>query len=192
VFNGLPCAEEQISLGKYLRYFGDGLEEKQSSEHRTCWRIPVMDGEFLVEETAGVAKGIAGGNIILQATTPAAGLAAARRTGEALAPLAGVIAPFPGGVVRSGSKVGSRYKALTASTNDAFCPTLRDRVESHLVEGANCAYEIVIDGMDESSVAAAMKTALQAAAGEGVLAVGAGNYGGKLGKFQFHLRELLR
>jgi formylmethanofuran--tetrahydromethanopterin N-formyltransferase len=192
VFNGLPEAEESIPLGKYLRYFGDGFQTSESHDGRQYWRIPVMDGEFLVEETLGVTKGVAGGNIILQATTAEIALAAARRASEALAPLEGVITPFPGGVARSGSKVGSKYKNLTASTNEAFCPTLRGHVESQLVEGANCAYEIVIDAVNETAVASAMKAALQAAAGDGVLALGAGNYGGQLGKFHFHLHELLK
>jgi formylmethanofuran--tetrahydromethanopterin N-formyltransferase len=149
-----------------------------------------MDGEFKIEATAGVAKGVAGGNIILQASSQSTGLAAAKRAAGAVAKLPGVIAPFPGGVCRSGSKVGSKYKALVASTADAFCPTLRDKVESQLVEGATCAYEIVIDGVDQPSVAAAMRAGIEAAAGEGLLAIGAGNYGGKLGKYPIRLHEL--
>ncbi len=195
VYNGLAETDESIPLGKHLRFFGDGFQKSKllggPLENRRYWRIPVMDGEFLVEEKLGVAKGVAGGNIILQAATSEIALAAARRASEALATLAGCVTPFPGGVVRSGSKVGSTYKGMVASTNDAYCPTLRGRVQSELVDGANCAYEIVIDGVDEQAVAAAMKTALHTAAGEGVLAIGAGNYGGKLGKFHFHLRELL-
>ena len=102
-----------------------------------------------------------------------------------------MITPFPGGVARSGSKVGSRYKTLKASTADAYCPTLRGRVVSRLHADANCAYEIVIDGIDEAAVGAAMATVLRVTAGEGVVALSAGNYGGKLGKFHFHLRRLL-
>jgi formylmethanofuran--tetrahydromethanopterin N-formyltransferase len=138
-----------------------------------------------------VAKGVAGGNIILQGESQIVALAAARRAVDAVAALDGVITPFPGGVVRSGSKVGSKYKALRASTNEAFCPTLRGRVASELVAGVQAAYEIVINGVDEAAVAAAMRTALHAAAGDGLLAIGAGNYGGKLGKFHFHLRTVL-
>jgi formylmethanofuran--tetrahydromethanopterin N-formyltransferase len=190
-FNGLPDTEEFIPLGKHLRFFGDGFQKSKQLDDRRYWRVPVMDGEFVVEEQVGVGKGIAGGNIILQAATQATALAAARAAAEAVAELPGVITPFPGGVVRSGSKVGSKYKALRASTNEAFCPTLRGRVESELVDGAECAYEIVINGIDEPAVAAAMRTAIEAAARDGVLAIGAGNYGGKLGKFHFHLRELL-
>jgi len=191
VYNGLPEAAESIPLGKTLRYFGDDFQKSKLVSGRRYWRVPVMDGEFLVEERLGISKGVAGGNIILQGTTPEIALAAARRASEALATLAGVITPFPGGVVRSGSKVGSKYKGLVASTNDAYCPMLRGRVDSCLVDGANCSYEIVIDGVDEPAVAAAMKVAMRSAAGEGVLAIGAGNYGGKLGKFHFHLRELV-
>jgi formylmethanofuran--tetrahydromethanopterin N-formyltransferase len=192
VFNGLLEAEEFIPLGKRLRFFGDGFQKSKVVGDRRYWRIPVMDGEFLVEEQVGVAKGVAGGNIILQGETQRTALDAARRAVEAIARVPAVITPFPGGVVRSGSKVGSRYKALRASTNEAFCPTLRGRVESELVPGAECAYEIVINGVDESAVAAAMRIAMGAAAGPGILAIGAGNYGGKLGKFHFHLREVLR
>lgn len=191
VFDGLRKGDEQLPLGKYLRYFGDGFQKSKVLGGRRYWRVPVMDGEFIVEEQLGVAKGIGGGNIILQATTDEIALAAARKAVAEIGKLPGTITPFPGGVVRSGSKVGSRYKGMVASTNDAFCPTLRGRVPSELVEGANCAYEIVIDGVDEASINEAMLAALHAAAGDGVLAISAGNYGGKLGKFHFHLRKLL-
>lgn len=150
-----------------------------------------MDGEFLVEQSVGVAKGVAGGNIIVQSVDIPSGLAAVRRATSALAEIDGVIAPFPGGVARSGSKVGSRYKGLPASTSDAFCPTLRGRVETKLHDGVNCAYEIVVDGTDEKAVGDAMAVAINTAAGDGVIAISAGNYGGKLGKFHFKLRELL-
>jgi formylmethanofuran--tetrahydromethanopterin N-formyltransferase len=191
VYDGLPQAEEFIPLGRRLRFFGDGHQKSKTLGARRFWRIPVMDGEFVVEERAGVGKGVAGGNIIIQGETQEAALAAARRSVDAVADLPGVITPFPGGVVRSGSKVGSKYEGLKASTNEAFCPTLRGRVESQLVDAAHCAYEIVINGVDEGPVGAAMAAAMRAAAGEGVPAIGAGNYGGKLGKFHFHLRELL-
>jgi formylmethanofuran--tetrahydromethanopterin N-formyltransferase len=205
-FNGLTDASETIPLGDHVRFFGDGHERQESrakcqepdlrlstlnSRLSTSWTIPVMDGEFLVDRVAGVARGVAGGNIILQAKSQAAGLAAARRAAAAVAPLAGVITPFPGGVCRSGSKVGSKYKSLVASTHEAFCPTLRDRVDSQLVDGATVAYEIIIDGIDPPAVEAAMRAAIEAAAGEGVLAIGAGNYGGKLGQICFQLSELL-
>jgi formylmethanofuran--tetrahydromethanopterin N-formyltransferase len=140
----------------------------------------------------GVERGVAGGNMIVQSVDQAAGLAAVRRATRAIWQLPEVITPFPGGVARSGSKVGSRYKALKASTSDPYCPTLRGRVASKLHADANCAYEIVVDGVSEAAVAAAMAAALRAATGPGIVAITAGNYGGKLGKFQFHLRKLLQ
>ena len=191
VYNGLVGTETKIPLGKTLRYFGDGYQKSKQIGGKRYWRIPVMDGEFLCEESLGVERGVAGGNIILQSTTQEIGLAAARRGSEAVAAMPGVIAPFPGGVARSGSKVGSRYKGIVASTSDPYCPTLRGRVASKLHPDANCAYEIVIDGISELAVAAAMTAAIRAAAGDGIPAITAGNYGGKLGKFQFHLRQLL-
>jgi formylmethanofuran--tetrahydromethanopterin N-formyltransferase len=191
VFDGLPQSVERLPLGKSLRYFGDGYQKSKQIDGRRYWRIPVMDGEFIVEETLGVEKGIGGGNIVIQATTLEIALAAARRGVAAIALLEGSITPFPGGVARSGSKVGSRYKALKASTADWFCPALRGRVESQLHPDAQCACEIVIDGVDEASVAQAMAAAIRAGAGEGVVAISAGNYGGKLGKFQFRLQQVL-
>ena len=191
VFDGLPEAEERVPLGGHVRFFGDGFEKSKVLDGRRFWRIPVMDGEFLVEESLGVGKGVGGGNFILQARTLEGGLASARRAVEAIAPLGGVITPFPGGVVRSGSKVGSRYKALRASTNDAFCPALVGRSAGGLGADVACALEIVIDGIDEAAVAAAMEAGLRAAAGPDVPEISAGNYGGRLGKFHFHLHQVL-
>lgn len=191
VFSGLSGTEAKIPLGKHIRFFGDGYQKSKQIGGIRFWRIPVMDGEFLVQDTVGVERGVAGGNIIIQSVTQELGLAAARRGVEAIAGIDGVITPFPGGVARSGSKVGSRYKGLKASTADAYCPTLRGRVESKLHPQANCAYEIVIDGVSEAAVGGAMAAAMKAAAGDGIVQIGAGNYGGKLGKFQFHLRRLL-
>lgn len=195
VYNGL--AEDvadydgTYQLGGKIRFFGDGFQKSKKFAAERYWRIPVMDGEFLAEEKAGIAKGVAGGNIILQGENQEFALAAARRVTEALDDMPGVITPFPGGVVRSGSKVGSKYKALVASTNDAFCPTLRGRVETALHPDAHCCYEIVFNGVSEAAVAEATRRSLHAAAGEGIPLISAGNYGGKLGKFHFHLRELV-
>jgi formylmethanofuran--tetrahydromethanopterin N-formyltransferase len=191
VYNGLPEAATKIPLGKTIRFFGDGFQKSKQVAGRRYWRIPVMDGEFLIEDVLGADKGVAGGNLIIQSVDQAAGLAAVRRATTAIWQQPDVITPFPGGVARSGSKVGSRYKGLVASTSDPYCPTLRGRVASKLHKDANCAYEIVIDGTSEAAVGGAMAAALRAAAGPGAVSITAGNYGGKLGKFQFHLRKLL-
>ena len=134
-FDGLHEADERIPLGKHIRFFGDGYQKSKLLDGRRYWRIPVMDGEFLVEESVGVARGVAGGNIIIQGASQGATLAAARRGVEAVEALPGAILPFPGGIARSGSKVGSRYKKLKASTSDRYCPTLRGRVDSELHQG---------------------------------------------------------
>ena len=191
LFDGLPEGGERFPLGGHLRYFGDGFEKTKVIDGRRYWRVPVMDGEFVVEESIGVDKGVGGGNFILQSPSLEAALEAARRAVEVIAAIPGVITPFPGGVVRSGSKVGSRYPGLKASTNDAFCPALVGRVATELVSGAAAALEIVVDGVDESTVAEAMAAGIRAAAKPDVLAISAGNYGGRLGKFHFHLRQIL-
>ncbi len=191
VYNGLTDTEDRIALGKQIRYFGDGFQKSKVVDGRRYWRIPVMDGEFLIEEHLGLGSGVAGGNFIIQGSDRKSALAAARRAAEAVRDQTNVIAPFPGGVARSGSKVGSRYKSLPASTSDAYCPTLRGRVESKLHADANCVYEVVIDGVDFDSVAQAMQVGINAAVGDGIVAITAGNYGGKLGKHHFRLHELL-
>ena len=195
VFDGLPASDERAPLGKQIRFFGDGFEKTKVFAGRRFWRVPVMDGEFLIEETCGIAKGIGGGNLILQGRTLSAALSAARRAVAAIATVAGTITPFPGGVVRSGSKVGSRYAALRASTNDAFCPGLVGRVESELVEGVAASLEIVIDGMDSASIDEATRVGIQAACrgrNHGVLRISAGNYGGSLGPHHFKLHGILK
>lgn len=195
VFDGKPGSENNISLGKHLRYFGDGYQKSKLLGDRRFWRIPVMDGEFIVEQQLGVGNGIAGGNFLIQSVDQTSGLAAACRAIEAIESIPGVVTPFPAGVVRSGSKVGSRYKALRASTSDEYCPTLRGQVETKIINDANCVYEIVIDGIDYDSVARATTVGIIGAIGkgrsDGVVAIDAGNYGGELGKHHFKLHELL-
>ena len=192
VYDGITAAGKRLPLGKHVRFFGDGYQKSKVVGSRRYWRIPVMDGEFLVEDTIGVEKGIGGGNLIIQGQTAATTMEAARRGVDAISLMEGTITPFPGGVARSGSKVGSRYKALKASTADAFCPSLRGRVPTKLCDGANSALEIVIDGTSEPRVADAMAAAIRAAVGEGVVGISAGNYGGELGPHHFHLRKLMR
>ena len=150
-----------------------------------------MDGEFTCEDVFGTTKGVAGGNFLILGKSQAAALAAAEAAVAAISRVPGVILPFPGGVVRSGSKVGSRYKKLKASTNDAYCPTLRGITKSVLPDGANAVYEIVLDGLDLAAVEEATRVGVRAACVSGVLGISAGNYGGKLGPFHLHLHKLL-
>ncbi|TMS57647.1 formylmethanofuran--tetrahydromethanopterin N-formyltransferase [Imbroritus primus] len=194
IYAGLPDGEP-IALGKNLRFFGDGWQISKMIDGRRYWRVPVMDGEFVCEETTPVIKAVGGGNLLMLARDPDAALAAAEAAVEAMRRVPNVILPFPGGVVRSGSKVGSRYAALSASTNDAFCPSLiRMAKKTELTPDVRCVMEIVIDGLTEADVAQAMSTGIATLAARGpqsgLLRVSAGNYGGKLGPFHFHLHRL--
>ncbi len=191
VYDGLPTATRRIPLGKHLRYFGDGFQKSKVIAERRYWRIPVMEGEFLVEASLGTAKGVAGGNFLIEAGSNGAALAAARKAVEILDAMPGVMTPFPGGVARSGSKVGSRYPGLKASTAEAFCPSLRGRVASHLWDGVQSVLEIVLDGVSEEAVARSMASGIRAAVGPDIIAISAGNYGGKLGPIHLQLREIL-
>jgi formylmethanofuran--tetrahydromethanopterin N-formyltransferase len=192
-YSGLD-APESIPLGKSLRYFGDSFQLSKQILGRRYWRVPVMDGEFLAEETAGMVRAVGGGNLLILGTTRSEVLRATEHAVSAIRKLPNVILPFPGGIVRSGSKVGSRYKGLIASTNDAYCPTLKGVVASRLQPGTESVLEIVIDGLTADDVAAAMRAGIAAlcevGAAGGIHAISAGNYGGKLGPFHFHLREL--
>lgn len=190
-FNGLPITDKNIRVGGNLRFFGDGWQSSKKLEGRRYWRMPVMDGEFLCEDVFGSVKGVAGGNFLILAETQEIGLRAAEAATEAIAHVRGVILPFPGGVVRSGSKVGSQYKGLKASTNDAYCPTLRGMVKSALPDGVNAVYELVFDGVDLESVREATRVGVRAACIPGVRRITAGNYGGKLGPHHIYLREVL-
>lgn len=192
-FSGLE-GEQRIGLGKALRFFGDGFQISKKLAERRYWRVPVMEGEFVIEDTAGVVAGVGGGNFLILARSAADALRAAEEAVTAMAEVPGVIMPFPGGLVRSGSKIGSRYKGLVASTNDAYCPTLRGQTaRSALSPEVGSVLEIVIDGLDEAAVADAMAAGVQAVCRlgreAGIIGITAGNYGGKLGPYHFHLRE---
>ncbi|MDB5408538.1 MAG: formylmethanofuran--tetrahydromethanopterin N-formyltransferase [Rhodospirillales bacterium] len=185
---------ERLPLGRSLRYFGDGYQAAKRLGDKRYWRIPVMDGEFVCEDTVGQVKAVGGGNFLILGKTHRGVLAAAERAVEQMRRLIGVIMPFPGGIARSGSKIGSRYKGLVASTNDAYCPTIKGIVKTALPPSVDAVLEIVIDGLNEAAVGAAMATGIRAACagndGE-ILRITAGNYGGKLGPFHFRLHELL-
>jgi len=188
--------EEPLRLGNALRYFGDGWQISKRFGARHYWRIPVMDGEFVCEATTGLTKkAVGGGNLLIIGRTSQSTLAAAEAAAAAIAKVPDVIAPFPGGIVRSGSKVGSKYKGVPASTNDAFCPTLRGAVKSALNGDDGAVLEIVIDGLTSEAVAAAMRAGIAAIVKlgpkRGATRISAGNYGGKLGPHHYHLRDLL-
>lgn len=191
-FNGLTVDPAKcLQVGNKLRFFGDGWQVSKLLGERRFWRIPVMDGEFVVEESFGAGKGVAGGNLIIQGVDQRTTLQAAEAAADAMRSVPGVILPFAHGIVRAGSKVGSRYPKLKASTNQAFCPSLKAQVKTELHPQAGAAYELVADGLDLQSIGQAMRLGMFAAALPGVVRIGAGNYGGKLGPFLIHLRDLL-
>ncbi|HMQ50834.1 MAG TPA: formylmethanofuran--tetrahydromethanopterin N-formyltransferase [Anaerolineae bacterium] len=191
-YNGLPEAEEGVVVGGQLRYFGDGYQISKQLNGRRLWRIPVMEGEFLVDERFGIQKGVGGGNILILGADVPATLRGAEAAASAMRQVPGVILPFPGGVVRSGSKTKSRYKFLFASTNDAYCPTLRAFAPATQVPPeAGSVLEIVIDGLDLAAVEEATRRGIIAAAEAGAIQISAGNYGGTLGKFQIKLHDVL-
>jgi len=195
-YSGLEIGDDKLNLGAAIRYFGDGWQIAKKIGERRYWRVPVMDGEFVCESTTWLTKrAVGGGNLILMGATLEKTLAAAEVAVEGMRAVPGAIMPFPGGVVRSGSKVGSKYKGAVASTNHLYCPTLKGATDSAIGPEIGSVLEIVIDGLTSDAVAAAMRAGLRAIAdlgpARGALRVGAGNYGGKLGKHHYRLRELM-
>ncbi|WP_369158118.1 formylmethanofuran--tetrahydromethanopterin N-formyltransferase [Candidatus Thiodiazotropha sp. LNASS1] len=194
LFAGID-GEKRMPLGKNLRFFGDGHQISKQIDGTRYWRIPVMDGEFLCEETVARIPAVGGGNFLVLAETQQQALSACEIAIEAMRKLPNVIMPFPGGIVRSGSKVGSKYKALMASTNDAYCPTLRGLVDTRLGPEIGSVMEIVINGLSDADVNLATRTGISAVcelgAAAGIRRISAGNYGGKLGQYHFRLREVM-
>src|SRR6202034_4118266 len=195
-YAGIDAGDDKLKLGAAIRFFGDGWQIAKRLGERRYWRVPVMDGEFVCESTTYLTqKAVGGGNLIVMGESAAKTLAATEVAVKAMRKVADVIMPFPGGIARSGSKVGSKYKGASASTNDLYCPTLKGAVDSVLSPEIASVLEIVIDGLTSEAVAAAMRAGLAAVmelGGErGALRVGAGNYGGKLGRHHYHLKDLL-
>ena len=195
LFSGLE-GEDMIPLGKNLKYFGDGYQISKRINKRRFWRIPVMDGEFMCEEKTARVPAIGGGNFLLLSKNRKSCLAACEIAVKVMSKIENVITPFPGGVVRSGSKVGSKYKALIASTNDAFCPSLKGITNSKLDKSVNSVMEIVINGLTKEDIDKAIRKSIIAISKspyrKDILSISAGNYGGKLGQYHFHLRKILK
>jgi formylmethanofuran--tetrahydromethanopterin N-formyltransferase len=193
-FNGLTEAKRKLTVGRSLRYFGDGFQKKTMVGNRKCWKIPVMEGNFIVEDVFGAQEAVAGGNFMIFAENQDSGLKASEAAADAIRAYApGVIMPFPGGVCRAGSKAGSLKYKMKASTNHPYCPTLRTVVPDSVVpENVNSVYEIVINGLTLDAVKNAMKQGVTAAANaHGVVKISAGNYGGKLGPYKAFLKEAI-
>jgi formylmethanofuran--tetrahydromethanopterin N-formyltransferase len=193
-FDALPNAVRKLKIGLALRKFGDGFQKRDKLGDRSVWRIPVMEGEFIIEDKFGVKKGVAGGNFIIMANSQSAGLEAAERAVQAIGAVEGAVLPFPGGICRSGSKVGSMKYKLPASTNHPFCPTLRTSVADSKVPGTvQSVYELVFNGLDTEVVKKATGVGVAAAARTlGVVKITAVNFGGKLGPYQIQLVDTLK
>ncbi len=193
VFNGLYEAEKQFNIGSKLKFFGDGMESESQISGRKVYKIPTMGGDFLNEVNIGALDGIAGGNFFIFGDSQMSALTAAEVAVEAIAELEGTITPFPGGIVASGSKSGAnKYKFLKATTNEKFCPSIKYKIENtEIPANVNSVYEIVINGLDENSVKAAMRAGIKCAVTvPGIKKISAGNYDGKLGKYKFKLHDL--
>ena len=193
-FSGLE-SNEKINLGSAIRFFGDGFQVSKKINDKKIWRIPVMEGEFVIEDKTSITNGIGGGNILIIGNSNGEVLKSAEAAVKEMKKVNNIILPFPGGIVRSGSKVGSKYKSLIASTNDAYCPTLKGITKTKLSKSNESVLEIVIDGTNEKDISLAMKKGINIICkkfNKGIRSISAGNYGGKLGPYHFHLRDIIK
>jgi len=193
-FDALPEAKRRLKVGRSLRLFGDGFQKEDEISGRKIWRIPVMEGTFIVEDRFGAVNAVAGGNYLIFAENQSAGLEAAEKGVKQIAKKAErVILPFPGGVCRAGSKAGSMKYKLPASTNHPLCPKLKKIVpDSQVPDNVNSIYEIVINGLDIDSIKKAISLGIKAAAKvTGVKRITAANFGGRLGPHKIFLKESL-
>ena len=193
-FSGLE-SNEKINLGSAIRFFGDGFQVSKKINDKKIWRIPVMEGEFVIEDKTSITNGIGGGNILIIGNSNGEVLKSAEAAVKEMKKVNNIILPFPGGIVRSGSKVGSKYKSLIASTNDAYCPTLKGITKTKLSKSNESVLEIVIDGINEKDISLAMKKGINIICkkfNKGIKSISAGNYGGKLGPHHFHLRDVMK
>ena len=193
-FSGLE-SDEKIDLGNAIRYFGDGFQVSKKINDKKIWRIPVMEGEFVIEDKTSITNGIGGGNILIIGDSNQEVLKSAEAAVKEMRKVNNIILPFPGGIVRSGSKVGSKYKSLIASTNDAYCPTLKGITKTKLSKNNESVLEIVIDGTNEKDISLAMKKGINIICkkfNKGIRSISAGNYGGKLGPYHFHLKNIMK
>ncbi|ADI74664.1 formylmethanofuran/tetrahydromethanopterin N-formyltransferase [Methanohalobium evestigatum Z-7303] len=195
VFNGLLEAKKQFDTGYKLKFFGDGMESETQILDRKMYSIPIMEGDFLIEESIGAVEGVAGGNFFIFGDSQMSALNAAQSAVEAINKVEGTITPFPGGIVASGSKPGAnKYTFLKATANEKYCPSIKDKVEGSMIpKDVNAVYEIVINGLDTDVVSEAIETGVKAAVTlPGIKKISAGNYGGNLGPHQFYLKEILK
>lgn len=194
VFDFLPGATRRIKVGRSLRLFGDGYQKRGEMFGRTVWRIPVTEGEFIVEETLGVKKAVAGGMFLIFARNQKAGLSAAEKASDAIRTIEDVILTFPGGICRSGSKVGSaKYPRMKASTNEPYCPTLKGKVTNTMIpKNVESVYELVFNGLTLESIKRAMAAGIKEACSvEEIVRIKAANYGGTLGPIKLYIKEAL-
>jgi formylmethanofuran--tetrahydromethanopterin N-formyltransferase len=183
-------SENYYRMGKKIAFFGDGFQKRIERFGRKLWWIPTLGGEFILDRRLGYADGLMGGNLWFFGETEDAALAAAEAGVAAVAKCPGVIMPFPGGIAGSGSKAGSNYKFMFASTYEKFCPQLADdpKAKSELPKGVRSVQEIIINGRDLSSIFRATQAAIAASVDTpGLLRISAGNYGGRLGKSFIYL-----
>lgn len=193
VFDALPNPEGKLDMMEKIGHCGDGYEWVEQRNGREIIVVPLMVPDFIIERYIGYARGVMGGNFWVMCKTKQALWASGKKALEAINQVDGVVATFD--ICSAGSKPETHFPKIGPTTNHLYCPSLKTRLgnESKVPEGVGYIAEIVYNGVSIEAIKAATKAGITAVLEvEGVLRVSAGNYGGKLGQYKIHLKELFQ
>lgn len=182
---------KKLPVGKKIGYFADGYQREEARFGRSVVVVPRMMGDFLIEKELGYSEGVMGGNLWFFAKSESSALRAAEKAVKVISATSGVVATFPGGVCAAGSKIGSKYSFLSASTHERLCPTLVPHItDSQVPSGVASISEVVFNGISLELLQDVSLKAVHAAKDTpGLLRVSAGSYGGKLGEYRIYLKK---
>jgi formylmethanofuran--tetrahydromethanopterin N-formyltransferase len=192
VFDALPEAEGKMDMMERVGHCGDGYEWIEKRHGREVIVVPLMVPDFIIERYLGYARGVMGANFWVMCKTKESVKTVGEKALEAILQVDGVVTPFD--VCSAGSKPETHFPSIGPTTNHPYCSSLKPRLGSASLvpKGVHYVPEIVINGVSMEAVKEAMKAGIEAVLNvDGVVLVSAGNYGGKLGEFKIHLRELL-
>lgn len=186
-------SDEYIEMMDIVGHCGDGYEWIIEEYNRKMINVPIAVPDFQIEEKLTLNDGIMGANFWYLCSTQEAVLHAGKKALDAIMAVEGVTTPFD--VCSAASKPETNYPEIGPTTNHVYCPSLKEKLgdESKVPNSINYIPEIVINATDENAMREAVKAGIDAVLEfEGVLAVSAGNYDGKLGDKIYNLLDLLK
>ena len=194
VFDYFPKdVDTKFNIMSNVGHCGDGYEWIVEEYNRKLINVPIMMGyDFLIEEELSYAKGVMGGNLWLFCDSIDSGIKVGREAVKIITEIDDVCTTFD--ICSAGSKPETNFPEIGPSTNHPYCPTLRNKLRSEefkVPEGVESIPEIVFNALNIDIVGQTMLKVIQGIIDmDGLIKISSGNYGGKLGKYKIHLREL--